>query len=93
MKNISDLKEGDHIAFGFNYNGGTPTEIIVDKISSIHKGEFLVHFLYGHHSLAEYIKPDNIIAIGNPNGTGKINGWGGKYDILQPGHFLLNDER
>lgn len=84
MKSVSDLIEGDYIAFGFNYNGKEPDEIIVDRITSVwSKGAaFIVHFLYGHKSLAEIIEKEKILAIGNENGAGKIKGWGGKYDIL-----------
>lgn len=90
MKKIEDLKEGDHIAFGFNYNGGIPTEIIVDNITCKHGEEFLVHFAYGHHSLSEYVKPENILAIGNlEKGESELNGWSGKYDILQPDNQLI----
>ena len=52
---LSQLKEGDYIAFPFTYNG-EQVEIIVDNITSVNDKEVLVHFLYGHHSLAEYIK-------------------------------------
>ena len=75
MKNIDDLTTDDYIAFGFNYNGGEPNEIIVDKISSIQKDKVLVHFLYGHKSLAEYVNKNDIIAIGNlKDGKHKIKG-------------------
>ncbi len=84
------MKQGDYIAFGFNYNGGDPKEIIVDKITNVYDNDVLVHFLYGHHSLAEFIPKDKIIAIGNENGIGKIKGWGGSFDILKPNHPLLN---
>ena len=89
MKNLTDLKEGDYIAFGFNYHGGEPNEIIVDTITSFHGDKCLVHFLYGHHSLGEFVNTKDIIAIGNPEGESKINGWGGKYDLINPNHPLL----
>ncbi len=87
MKSIDELAKGDYIAFGFNYNGGEPTELIVSNITQIYKDkksiiQVLVHFLYGYKSLAEFVKRENIWAIGNPKGTGKIKGWTGKYDIL-----------
>lgn len=82
MKSIDELAKGDYIAFGFNYNGGQPNEIIVDNITEIYEKDVLVHFLYGHKSLSEFVKKENILAIGNPEGTGKIKGWTGKYDIL-----------
>jgi len=85
MKSIDDLKKGDYIAFGFNYHGGKPDEIIVDNITEIYQEKFLVHFLYGHHSLSEYVKKEDILAIGN-NDSGKtsIKGWSGKYNVLKP---------
>lgn len=90
MKKVSDLKEGDYIAFGFNYNGGTPKEIIVSNITSKHGDSFLVHFMYGHHSLGEYIKENEVLAIGNKeSGKTKIIGWSGMYDCLQPEHPLI----
>ena len=87
---LENLQENDFIAFGFNYNGGEPNEIIVDNITSVNKDEVLVHFLYGHHSLGEWVKKENIIAVGNPNAKNRIKGWGGYFDILQPEHKLLN---
>lgn len=86
-----NLKVGDYIAFPFNYNGGVGNEIIVTNITSILQGMYLCHFLYGHQSLAEYVKPEDVIAIGDKNGTSKINGWSGKYRMIQPNHELLND--
>lgn len=89
MYTPQDLKAGMHIAFGFSYNGGDPSEIIVDNITSVQEETVLVHFLYGHHSLAEYVKKEDVIAIGNPKGEGKIKGWNGKFDILKPDSELL----
>lgn len=87
MKSIDELAKGDYIAFGFNYNGGEPTELIVSNITQIYKDkksiiQVLVHFQYANHSIGEFVKRENIWAIGNPEGTGKIKGWTGKYDIL-----------
>ncbi len=92
-KNINSLVEGDYIAFGFDYNGGEPSTIIVDKISKVYDDSVLVHFLYGHHSLAEEIKKDEIIAIGNlESGESELNGWGGRFDILLEKHKLLKNK-
>ena len=83
MKSISELAKGDYIAFGFNYNGGEPNEIIVNEIDEIYQGKFLTEFLYGYRSLSEFVEKENVLAIGNnETGEGKIKGWGGKYDIL-----------
>ncbi|VVB83419.1 Uncharacterised protein [uncultured archaeon] len=85
MKSVDDLTEGDYIAFGFNYNGPIPNEIIVSDVMDIKGDDVLVCFLYGYHSLAEVIKKENILAIrNNETGEGKIKGWSGKYDILHP---------
>lgn len=83
MKTIDSLKKGDYIAFGFNYNGGKPNEIIVDNITEIIEDLFIIHFTYGHHSLSEVIKKEDILAIGDLEGTDKISGWVGNYNILQ----------
>ena len=88
---LDHVKEGAYIAFGFNYNGGKPSEIIVDNVTSTNETKVLVHFMYGHHSLAEYVAKEDVIAIGNPKGIGKIRGWSGNFDILQPNHPLLKD--
>lgn len=79
---ISNLKNGDSIAFGFDYNGGEPKEIIVAQITEVYEKDVLVHFLYGHHSLGEFVKKENIIAKGDTNGVTKIKGWSGKYHLL-----------
>lgn len=91
MKTVADLKSGDYIAFGFNFHGGTPNEIWVTNITTINDGNFVVHFMYGHHSLSEIIKPEGVLAIGNPDSKTKIKGWGGRFDIIQPDHFLMKD--
>ena len=83
MKSIENLTEEDYIAFGFNYNGGEPDEIIVDKIENFYEDKVLVCFSYGYKSVSEFIKKEDILAIGNNEfGEGKIKGWKGKYDIL-----------
>jgi hypothetical protein len=83
MKNIKNLVKGDYIAFGFNYNGGKPNQIIVDNITEVFSDEVLVHFMYGLKSLSEIVKKEDILAIGNEKtGEGKVYGWSGKYDIL-----------
>lgn len=84
MKTVEDLTEQDYIAFGFNYNGGEPNEIIVDNITTVYDEKVLVHFMYGHHSLSEDINKKDILAIGNTEGKGKIKGWTGNYDVLLP---------
>lgn len=84
---LKSLKEGHYIAFGFNYNGGEPKEIIVTNITKVYEDRVLVHFNYGHHSLGEFIKKNEILAIGNNQFNGKIKGWKGGFDILKPFEF------
>ena len=88
---LESLKKGDYIAFGYNYNGGEPNEIIVDNISFAHDDDVIVHFLYGYRGLSERVNKADIIAIGNHEGEGKIPGWRGSYDILKPNHPLLQE--
>jgi hypothetical protein len=82
MKSVENLTKGDHMAFGFNYNGGEPNEIIVDNITEIYEKDVLIHFVYGYKSLSESVKKEDILAIGNSKGRGRIKGWTGSYDIL-----------
>ncbi len=91
MKKVEELKEGDYIAFGFDYNGGEPKEIVVSNITSLHDGGFIVHFLYGHKSLSEFIKYDNVLAIGNAEGKTKIKGWSGYFDLINAEHPLIRE--
>lgn len=83
MKTVDSLTKGDYIAFGFNYHGGEPNEIIVDNITQVYEDKVLVHFIRGWTSLAEFVKKDKILAIRNSEtGEGTIEGWSGKYDII-----------
>jgi len=91
MKKVSELRDGDVIAFGFNYHGEEHDEIIVTNITTRHGDGFIVHFLYGHHSLSEFVKPHDVIAIGNHNGRSKIHGWNGMFDLVNPNHRLLRN--
>ena len=89
MKTLNDLQEGDYIAFGFNYNGGKHDEIIVSNISFMNDDSVLCHFLYGYKSLAEWIKKEDILAIGDMKGSEGIKGWSGKYNLLRGCSKLL----
>ena len=91
MKTIENLKARDYIAFGFNYNGGKSTEIMVSSITEVSEHGILCHFLYGHHSLAEYVKKDEIIAIGNESGKSEISGWMGNFDVVNKKHALIKE--
>lgn len=48
LRKVSDLITNDYIVFGFDYNGGEPTEIMVAPITNKHRNGFITHFLYGH---------------------------------------------
>ena len=94
MKTVDELEVGDYIAFPFNYMSGEPKEIMVSNISFKHEDGFITHFLYGRHSLSEYIPKSDILAIGNvKSGKTKIRGWGGKFDLVQPEHQLIIDNQ
>ena len=84
---------GKHYAFGFNYNGGIPNEIIVETPTVVTAaGAALFHFTHGHHSLGEYVKPEEVIAIGDSTlGTHSVSGWKGRYVIVQPEHPLMSN--
>lgn len=87
-KTFETLSKGDYIAFRWTYNGERD-EIIVDQITEVCSGLPLCHFLYGHHSMSQFVEKDDLLAIGNMDGDSKIRGWGGKYDIIQPNHPLI----
>jgi len=91
MKKIEGLKAGDFIAFAWSYFNGEPKEIWVSDITSVSDGRFLVHFLYGYKSIGEWIKKEDVLAIGNSKGVSGIKGWSGKFDILKPEDKLIID--
>ena len=86
---LSNIKEGDYIAFQWNY-GIFGKEIIVDNITCVDGDQVLVHFLYGYKSEAEWVKKSDIIAVGDMSAKGEIKGWSGKFNILLPEHELLS---
>ena len=74
--------------FGYNYNGGEPNEVIAEKPTSIDVEKILFVFSKGHKSLSEYIKVQDIVAVGNNElGTIKILGWSGKFQIINQQKF------
>jgi len=86
-----DLKEGDYIAFEYEYEIGDP-EIIVDNISFVYEDRVIVHFLYGYKSETCTILKKDILAIGNKlNGTTKLLGWTGLFDIVNETDFLIKN--
>ena len=78
----------NYYMFGFNYNGGTPDEVIVEKPTSIDDNTILFHFDYGHKSLSEYVKKENIVAVGDKDGAFEVAGWKGRYSVLNKQEFL-----
>lgn len=93
MKNLNQLQEGDYIVFAWFYNDPKEEEIWVARATCVYTDKVLVHFLYGYKSVAEFIKNEDVIAIGDKNATGKIKNWSGNYNILQPQHRLLNQSQ
>lgn len=84
MKNVENIQHGDYIAFGYNYNGGKPNEIIVAPVTAKSEGTFLTHFSIGYKSLGEWVKKEDILAIGcKENGTEKIEGWSGRFILVK----------
>lgn len=79
IHNLESLEEGDWIAFPYAYFAGDTKHIMVTNITSCwhDKKQFLVHFLWGHHSCGEWINYDDVVAIGCTNGDTKIKGWDG----------------
>jgi len=74
--------------FGFNYNGGIPDEVIVEKPTSIDDDVILFHFLDGHRSVGEYVKKENIVAVGEYDGAFEVAGWNGRYSVLNRKEFF-----
>lgn len=72
----------DFYLFGFNYYGGEPDEFIVAKPTAIYEDAILFHFLYNYKPLAGDVYKENIIAVGNIDGTVSIVGWTGKFTII-----------
>jgi hypothetical protein len=89
MKRIEDLKARDYIAFAWSYINGEPKQIWVSNITLVSDDGFIVHFMYGHKSIGELVKFDDVLAIGNKDGASEIKGWSGKFDIIQPEHPLI----
>ena len=81
-RTIDSIKEGDYIAFMWSYMSVDEKHIEVAPVTSVGTNDFLVHFLYGYKSIGEFIKRDEVIAIGNLEGATKLKGWGGKFDKI-----------
>jgi len=74
--------------FGFNYNGGEPNEVIAGRPTLIYENRILFHFLYGHHSLSETVKKEDIVAVGdNEDDTVSVLGWNGRFKIINHQKF------
>lgn len=79
-KTLEKLTKKDYIAFSDPTDG-----IVVTQPSKIYgNGTILVHYLYhGYKSTSAILKPEEVLAIGNKRGESEIEGWFGKYDVLQ----------
>lgn len=84
---LTNLIEGDIILFGFNYNGGEPNFLLAEQISFVGTDYFIVHFMWGHHSLAETVYFEDVIGFHDVDGDTEI--FGNKFQILQPDHKLV----
>jgi hypothetical protein len=83
------LSTENHYMFGFNYNGGTPDDVVVETPSYIDDDDLTFHFLIGYKSLVESVKRRKIVAVGSELGDVSVCGWSGKYTILNPWLFRL----
>jgi|GEM_PF-2658104 len=84
---LATLKEGPEQSFiAFEFKFGHPSSSIeVSDITSIHGDSVLCHLYMGHKSESEFIKKNDIIAIGDDkNGDVQLHGWGGKFIVLRP---------
>lgn len=93
MKDVNKLTTKDYIAFVYSYfHTKDDREIIVSQISQVtDDGRFLVFFLWGHHSCSEFIKKEEVVAIGNMEGDAGIKGWTGKFDLIKPDNEVLKE--
>jgi len=78
---LSNLKHGDYIAFEWEF-GIFGKEVIVSSITSVTDEQVLVHFMCGLRSEAEWVKKQDIIAVGDMSAKGKLKGWSGNFNIL-----------
>lgn len=72
-----NFKENDAIAFMWSYTSADKKVLQMANITTIlSNGDIIVHFLYGYKSVAETIKPEEVIAILNPEGVlTNVQGW------------------
>ncbi len=74
---------GNYYMFIFPYGVLNRPDVIVEMPTLIYEKELLFHFLYNYKSEGEFVKKEDILAVGDKdNGTVEIKGWGGKYTIL-----------
>lgn len=84
MKKVNELKKDDYIVFEYE------NDLMYSDITEIKKDNVLCHFHLGFKTGSKWIKKNEIIAIKNNKGKGKIKHWFGNFDILIPNHKLLN---
>lgn len=71
-------------AFVADTRVGGPTTLVVSNVVSQRNGQILTLFLDSYHSNSEYIKTQDVLAIGNnEHGTHKIPGWSGRFVLLK----------
>ncbi|MEI6022570.1 MAG: hypothetical protein WCQ32_01890 [bacterium] len=72
----------EHYMFSWKYGIGNKPSIFVEQPTSIEKDTVLFHFLNGHSSESEFIKKDEILAVGIKEKGVQVKGYGGSYRIL-----------
>ena len=82
-----DFKKNDAVAFLWSYTAGEKKDLQMANVTAVlNNGDIVVHFLYGYKSVAETIKPEDVIAILNPEGAyAEVQGWKCKVrEVLKP---------
>ncbi len=91
--NNNELKDV-FVAFPYSYLQDDEKRIEVSNVTCVDfkSNKLLVHFSLGWKSCSEYIKFDDIVGVGDHNnGTHKIEGWSGKFIILNHEHELVKN--
>ena len=89
MKDPRKVKIGDYIAFSYTKAGGGK-DLVIEAIDAINpKYGYLSRFMYGYKSEAEYVKPDEVLAIGNMDAESGLKGSSGRFDLIKPDHPLI----
>ena len=83
IKTEHKFSKRNHYMFAFNYYGGEPNEVIVEKPQMIQADKASFTFLWSYKSVNEERLLEDLVAVGdNKNGTVSVSGWSGKYNVL-----------